>query len=251
MKDSSFTKKQLEAIEKEIRILEEKCRNQVMALNEKKNAIKEINIYNREQTADVIAYLVGKIEGKKYIAYEHHISLDIKRENKKVDYTLTYLVEESKEKFAEREIQTIFDKTSEISAHSDEFIDSFYVGSSKKYDFRYEKFLDYPGKNYIQLSYYKTPDDYISNHEYYRITEHIVYLKEHGLNRFWGMENELRVGISNICDERYHYIVDFIDTITEYKLREFDFKPSKEVMYKLADEFISSYKPKKPYTYKI
>lgn len=245
MKDSSFTEREINLIEKEIRTIEDECHSKIMKLQKKKKAIREINIYSREQSADVIAYLVSKMEEKHYIAWMKSFFLYKRREDEKINYTLTYLVEEDKEKSAEKTIRYIFDQASEMANYSDDYIDSFFVGSSRQYDFRYDKFLDFPQHTYIQLSYYKTPENYISNHEYYRITDKIIYLKEHGLNRSWGMENGLLVGLSNICDEKYNYIVDFMDFITEYKLENLDFNPSKQTMMQLADQFIKEYQKNK------
>lgn len=245
MKGSSFTEREINLIEKEIRTIEDECYSKVMKLQEKKKAIREINIYSREQSADIIAYLVSKMEEKRYIVSMKSFSLYKRRENEKINYTLTYLVEKGKEKSAEKTIRYIFDQASEIANYSDDYIDSFFVGSSRQYDFRDDKFLDFPQHNYIQLSYYKTPADYISNYDYYRITDKIIYLKEHGLNRSWGMENGLPVGLSNICDEKYNYIVDFMDFVTEYKLENFDFNPTKQTMMQLVGQFIREYQKNK------
>lgn len=47
---------------------------------------------------------------------------------------------------------------------------------------------------------------------------------------------------SAICDDRYCYIIDFMNEVINYRLDKEDFSISLEEMMILADNFIQSYK---------
>lgn len=248
MKDSKFLQNKLEEINEEINAIQEECHKKILLLEERKNNIKEINIHNREESGKAIAYLVSQIEKEPYTYTKNYMELYHKRENKKISYVIFYLVKNGYEQRAKEEIESLFSKVSEMSLFSTDYSHSSSINGI--YNLNNDEFLDFPRNNYLQLSYYRMPDSYPIPFNYYRVIDQIVYRKDHGLNRSSHQVNNISVGISNICDESFNYIVDFIDKVSEYKLETLNFNPSEEEMKKIADQFASSYQSNKQIIYK-
>lgn len=179
---------------------------------------------DRESSFKAISYLVSNIEGEDY----HVVKVPVKLFEKKVlnnyvgivpvDYELSCLVRDGCEEEAIKEIR-------------DRFAIKPSMGNFYSYDDYCEinKFLNMPSDNYVQLAYYKP--------------------KEDGKSIFYNRSNELCIKSlpvyqldSKICDERYGYIVDYMNTVVDTGLWVVGFEVDDKGMRILADMFVNSYK---------
>lgn len=239
VEQSQKVDEEINSIDESIRLLQEK----IEILKQKKQKIFQVDEYDRKESLEIITYLVGKIEEKNYVSRERTIESYINdfETIRYIKYTLVYLVEKNMEEIAEKEISDRFPGSPSRDKYKTE---GYYETAYSNYKINsakvLPKLLDMPSDKYIQLAYYFEEND----------DGKISYTNKNHFNNNQQYPSITQINSSKICDERYHYIVDFMDMVTEYKLLKPDFELSKKEMYKLADEFISSYKPKKPYTYK-
>ena len=174
---------------------------------------------NLEDSAKAVAYFLSKVYGVNYGVYEFSTTLykpvypSILNPNynkpEAYDYNLCFLATDDKVDSAYNELSLRF-KVRDVDNYEDYYRLS--AGLRKVSD------------NYILLAYYKGPMK----------GKKIDYT----YNNFVSVSDvpDLII-VSQLCDERFACILDFIDKVVEYKLDNFDKGVSFHDMKRIADEF--------------
>lgn len=170
-----------------------------------------------DDSVNAIAYLISLIEEKHYKVGEYRTKLyyppySSKRKSDYYDYRICYLVSDDKQDLAREEL------------------DRRFLIDSDNLDRCYERVneLNIPSDNYIQIAYYK--GDFAKKIDY----TYKNFAKVKG-------EQDTFI-ISQLCDWRYSYILDYIDSVIEYKLGKKDLIVTREEMIMLADTFAQQFK---------
>lgn len=214
------TEVEIRKLEKEKKLLLAEYEKKIHHLEKRKEQLQMASYINREDSFKVISYLVSQIEKASYHYVESEITLyeTVFHRNlsyaSPVEYKLAYLVQEGKETLAYEEINKRFKiKISDLD---------YYAGSKQ---------LENPSEYYIQLAYFKDKDrDKIC----YRYKNSICISSSSSSNRY-GFD-------SCICDERYSYIVDFMNEVINYRLDKKDLSISLDEMMMLAEQFVKKYR---------
>ena len=213
------TEVEIRKLEKERNLLLKEYDRKIENLVQEKADLLGVSYIDKDISFQVIAYLVSQIEKVSYHYVESEIILyeTVFHRNltyaSPVEYKLAYLVQEGKETLAYEEINKRFKiKISDLD---------YYAGSKQ---------LENPSEYYIQLAYFKDKDRDKICYQY----KNSICISSSSSNRY-GFD-------SCICDERYSYIVDFMNEVVHYRLDKEDLSISLDEMMMLADNFIQSYK---------
>lgn len=202
----------------------------------------------------VIASLVSKIEGKCYIWKEKEISVHKRMERtmfgeqkdgtmvlrlypeiicdernsefENVNYTLIYLVEQDKEKQAEKEIGDKFEGADYCSV---------------------EKLFGGINENYLELAHYENREksEFYENIDFYLTDDYEEYYTD-----FSRLRDEVSLVLkTKIEDPKFSYISLFLDYVLEYNIKKvnssFDeiIRPlSSDELYLLVNDFVMEYR---------
>ena len=232
---------QLKKLGEKIELLKEKIvdsktekqyREELMRLTEQYDKIKKsyhsillARFLDFDDSVYAIAYLIEKIEGKTYSVKEFSTKLYQptypipSKPNysipKEYDYKICYLVTEEKEEEALQELKSRFT----ISDINNE--DNYY---------NIIEGLRNPSENYIQIAYYKKNNpkkiDFTFNNFACAKAEQDTFI------------------ISQLCDERYAYILDYVEMLIEHRLDDDNLQISLDEMLAIADNYAQEYKNK-------
>lgn len=212
----------IQKLEDEKNCILKKYDKEIQTLKDEKVKIALANYFNIVDSFQVIAYLVSQIEGVNYQKGEDEITLYAHACYAKivypypVSYKLAYLVQDSEKDIASEEIKMKF----QLRKRRDLLKDCDYYAISKQ--------LEIPSEHYIQLACFKDFDNKIA----YRYK-----------NSIWISEHTYSTGIDAfICDERYYYIIDFMNEVVNYRLEKENFTVSLDEMMQLADAFVLKYR---------
>lgn len=218
--------KEIIELEKEKKLHLEKYDKKISELEKQKHKIQNIYYINKDDSFNVIAYLVSKIEGIHYSSAETEIVLYDTAFYRgslsypfPVNYKLAYLVSNEEQDIAKEEIKERF---------SIKRNDSFYLKDSDYYSI--SKQLKEPSSHYIQLAYYKDKDGDNIRYKY---------------GNFIDISKSCSNINSAIYDKRYTYIIDFMNEVIYYRLSKEDFSICYDEMIELADDFVKRYKSNK------
>lgn len=185
----------------------------------RKERLLKIEYINKKDSFSAISYLVSKMEGIDcsvleipIMLYEQNI---IDGKGSFQEYVLACLVFDNNKELAIDEIKKRF---------SCEFINN----SSLVYGNMVNSFLSVPSDNYIQLAYYKKDEESKDIRYSYDKDFSVINLK----GKFIA---------SKICDERYFYIIDYINNVIGYRLDKYDDINFFE-MRLLADVYVKNHK---------
>lgn len=168
-------------------------------------------------STQALAYLLSKVEQQEYIVKEFKTKLYRPTypsysnpqycEPEEFTYNICYLVKETNEEEAKQELEKKYTKKEDY--------------------FKVNKYLKIPSENYIQIAYYK------GNKQGKRI--------EYTYNNCVSITDIPDTFIvSSLCDERYEYIIDYIEKIIEHKLEQPKGQITLEEMKQIADEFVKN-----------
>ena len=210
---------EIRKLEKERSLLLKEYDRKIENLEQERVNLLGVSYIDKDVSFQVIAYLVSQIEKVSYHCVENEITLyeTVFHRNltyaSPVKYKLAYLVQDGKETLAYEEVNKRF----QIKISDKDY----YAGSKQ---------LMNPSEHYIQLAYFKGKDE-----------DRICYRYK---NSIWiSSSSSSRYGFDScICDERYSYIVDFMNEVVHYRLGKEDLSISLEEMMMLADTFIQNYK---------
>ena len=195
-----------------------KYEEKIQELKKIQQSILNIQYVSLKDSQEAIARLISLIEEKDYVVKEFTTKLyypkyymkNLISKHHGEDYYIHYAVDKDKEHEAERDLRERFEPMAwELN----------------------DRYLSIPSDNYIQLAYYKDTDVkkiYYTNRNVFDVNTYPNF----------GLE-------SKICDERYHYILDYMDSVVKYKLDQKDFNISLDEMKILAYSFAQDYKQNK------
>ncbi len=186
----------------------------------RKEKLLKIEYINKKDSFSAISYLVSKMEGIDcsvleipIMLYEQNI---VDGKGSFQEYVLVCLVFDDNKELALDEIKKRF---------SCEFISN----SSLVYGNMVNSFLSVPSDNYIQLAYYKKDEE----------SKDIRYSYDD--KDFSVTDSKEKFISSKICDERYFYIIDYINNVIGYRLDKYDDINFFE-MRLLADVYVKNHK---------
>lgn len=186
----------------------------------RKEKLLKIEYINKKDSFSAISYLVSKMEGIDcsvleipIMLYEQNI---VDGKGSFQEYVLACLVFDDNKELALDEIKKRF---------SCEFISN----SSLVYGNMVNSFLSVPSDNYIQLAYYKKDEE----------SKDIRYSYDD--KDFSVTDSKEKFISSKICDERYFYIIDYINNVIGYRLDKYDDINFFE-MRLLADVYVKNHK---------
>lgn len=206
-------------------------------LQTQSNEIKKLSFFNREEIMPVIAYLVSLIEGQEYYYEEMKLPLSFNYEIIKDDYgrysdnqriRLVYICRNKKK--AKDEIERWINILKNSSY-------------SRKYD-NLKKFFLIPKDSYIQINIYNKFTGgknirFINNlgiNEVYYEYCHICYEETDTEYR-----NYLQCNESHIRDEKFVYIIDFMEYLVGKRYEKESHELTQEEMFRYATEFAEEY----------
>lgn len=206
-------------------------------LQTQSNEIENLRYFKRDEVMPVIAHLVSLIEGKKFYYNEIMLPISWDYEIVKGDYDrygenqklrLIYL-SHNKKKTQE-----------EIKIYINRLKNSSY---SREYEVLKEFFLT-PKDSYVQINIYskyfgssvmKFLNNLGINEVYYRDC-HICYE-----DTTWEYKNYLQNHESHIRDERFIYIIDFMEYLVGKRYEKESHELTQEEMFRYATEFAEEY----------
>lgn len=174
-----------------------------------------------ELSNEAIAYLVGKMENKIYSTYTLKTDLySFSRTNigtviDSVKHNIVYLIETQKLEKIKEILTNLF------TLNDDEYFYSEYQ--------RINSNLLLISDDYIQLSYYNDQ----------KIDRKITYSNRNIVDINSSCNSLIE---SKLCDIRYSYIIDYMNSIYNYRLKKEDMTINLDEMKLLADQFILEFK---------
>ena len=222
VKESLFLKKQnelfnikkneIKKLEEELKTLQKLYQNKINQKYEEQQKIADLKYVNIKDSTEAIAYLVSLVKSKNYIVKEFKTKIytqDIFSRSKVKpvleDYTIVYIVDKNKEKQALKELKERFEMHDDIE---EKYLDR-------------NDYLKIPSDHYIELAYYKDHDP-----------KQIYYDRIIHVNDRYSFASE-----SKICDEKYAYILDYMDSVLNYKINNKNYEITLDEMKGLAHTF--------------
>lgn len=176
-----------------------------------KDAVRDSKYFSKEETKEILEYLVSKVEGKNYTVEKYHMKKIGDSVNLKLihEYTFLYLVSEESYDAALEEIESKFTKL-------DDDNERVLIADALN--------TDYISDNYVRLSFYNRYND--------RKVEFDVTKVPHVIS-------------VDIKDERFNYITDFMNEVISAKLDRGSFTIPMQGIKVMADNFALKQKQKK------
>lgn len=193
--------KQKELIERQEKYID----NKIETLN-------NIDLFTKEETKEIIEYLVGKIEGSKYSVEKYYMDVktsSYRTENLVTQYTFLYLVNDDNKENAKEEIINKYD----IEVDND----VNYLSSKNMVK-------DDISENYVKLAFYNRHSDRVVKFEHSQ-EPHVISI--------------------DIKDNKFNYIYDFVEELINARLDRHNFSLDIEGSKIIADNFALKYKHKK------